>query len=315
MTLHHCHSCNPHYNRLFDSSVDPALLAGMDDTDDEDTSFVGVYDEDTSFAGVPVPNTTILTKANDNLDAESNHKSIDPKKADNNSSKASIHCTGSHLFIHSATSEPPQHPLDDKDNLSEDQTKPDDVELPELETQVPILCQSARVSVPPSDYIPQMGVKTYVTNIQTETNQDEENGLVYNHDEARVLVTVITPFNKHMEHVVEEHRQQHVVTYSLKAGINKFGDQAKASAHEEMKQLHNRSCFRPVYKCLLNKFKKQRPMESLLLLTEKRDKMIKSQHCANGSSQCTYMQHDEVMSPTISMEGTLLTAVIEAQEG
>ena len=43
--------------------------------------------------------------------------------------------------------------------------------------------------------------------------------------------------------------------------------------------------------------------------------MIKSQHCANGSTQCTYMKHDEVMSLTISMEGTLLTAVIEAQEG
>ena len=66
-------------------------------------------------------------------------------------------------------------------------------------------------------------------NIQTETNLDEENGLVYNHDKARVLATVITTFNKHMEHIVEEHiveehRQQHVVTYSLKAGINKFGE-------------------------------------------------------------------------------------------
>ena len=27
------------------------------------------------------------------------------------------------------------------------------------------------------------------------------------------------------------------------------------------------------------------------------------------------MEHDEVMSPTASMEGTLLTAVIKAQEG
>ena len=64
----------------------------------------------------------------------------------------------------------------------------------------------------------------YVMNIQTNTNQDEEKGLVYSHDKARVLATVITMFNEHMEHVVEEHRQQHVVTYSLKAGINKFGD-------------------------------------------------------------------------------------------
>ena len=152
-------------------------------------------------------------------------------------------------------------------------------------------------------------------NIQTKTNQHKENGLVYKHDEARVLVTVITTFNECMECIVEEHRQQHVVTYSLKAGINKFGNQAKASAHKELKQLHNRSCFRPVHECSLNKFERQRAMESLLFLTEKRDKMIKSQHCANGSTQCTYMEHDELMSLTISMEGSLLTAVIEVQEG
>ena len=82
-----------------------------------------------------------------------------------------------------------------------------------------------------------------------------------------------------------------------------------------MKQLHDRSCFRPVHKCSLNKSERQRVMESLLILTEKRDKTIKSQHCANGSTQCTYMEHDEVTSLTVSMEGTLLTTVIQAQEG
>ena len=43
--------------------------------------------------------------------------------------------------------------------------------------------------------------------------------------------------------------------------------------------------------------------------------MIESQHCANGSIQCTYMECDKVTSLTVSIEGTLLTAVIEAQEG
>ena len=61
-------------------------------------------------------------------------------------------------------------------------------------------------------------------NIQTETTQDENKGLVYNHDEARVLATVSTIFNKHMECAVEGQGQQYVVTYSLKAGINKFGE-------------------------------------------------------------------------------------------
>ena len=120
--------------------MDPALLAGVDDTDDKDTSFAGVHNENTSFAGVPVPSTTMMTNADDNSDTESNHNSIDPNKANNNSSKASVHSTGSHLSVHSATSEPPQHPLDEEDNLSEDQTKLDNVELPKLETQVPILC-------------------------------------------------------------------------------------------------------------------------------------------------------------------------------
>ena len=55
-------------------------------------------------------------------------------------------------------------------------------------------------------------------------------------------------------------------------------------------------------------------MESLLCLTEKREKTLKSQHCANGSTQCAYMECNEVMSLTISMEATLLTAVIKAQE-
>ena len=56
-------------------------------------------------------------------------------------------------------------------------------------------------------------------------------------------------------------------------------------------------------------------MESLLFLTEKRDKTLKSQHCANRSTQCAYMECDEVTIPTVSMEGTLLTTVIKAHEG
>ena len=130
-------------------------------------------------------------------------------------------------------------------------------------------------------------------NVQAETNQYKDKGLVFNHDEARVLATITTTFNEYMEHTVEEQGQQCVVTYSLKAGINKFGKQAKASANKEMKQLHGRLCFRPVHKCSLNKSERQRAMESLLFLTEKRDKTIKSRHCANGSTQCTYMECNE----------------------
>ena len=97
---------------LYDSSMHPALLAGLDDADDEDkdTCLAGVHDEDTSsLAGVPVPNTTIMTNADDESDAESDHNSVDPNEASDNSSKASVHSTGSHICVHSVTSEPAQH--------------------------------------------------------------------------------------------------------------------------------------------------------------------------------------------------------------
>ena len=44
-------------------------------------------------------------------------------------------------------------------------------------------------------------------NVQAKTNQDEDKGLVYNHDEARVMATVITTFNKCMEYTDEEQGQ------------------------------------------------------------------------------------------------------------
>ena len=198
---------------LFDST-DPGLLAGVDDNDDKDTSLAGVQGDDTSLAGVPIPTTTIPTNNDDDSDAASNHNSIDPNKTNENSSNTSVHSTGSHVPVHSMTSEPLQRPLDEEET--------DDIELPELETQVLVLHQSKRVSVPPSDYVPQMGGKTDAMNVPTETNENDNRGLVYNHDKARVLATVITTFNEFMECAVEEQGQQYVVTYSLKAGINKF---------------------------------------------------------------------------------------------
>ena len=177
---------------LFDST-DPALFAGVDHDDDAaaDTSLAGVQGNDTSLAGVPIPTET---NDDDNSDEESDHTSVDPNEANDSSSKTSVHSTRSHTPVHNMTNEPPQLPPDEEE--------PDDIESPELETQVPVLCRSERVSIPPSDYIPQMGGKTYITNVQTKTNQNEDKSLVYNHDEARVLATVITTFNEHMECIV-----------------------------------------------------------------------------------------------------------------
>jgi hypothetical protein len=56
-------------------------------------------------------------------------------------------------------------------------------------------------------------------------------------------------------------------------------------------------------------------MKSLIFLSEKKDRSIKAQHCLNGSTQRSYMEREEVSSPAVSTESTMLTSVIEAAEG
>ena len=98
--------------------MDPDLLTGVGDDNDNDAS----------LAGVPIP---IMTNDNnDDLDSESDHNSVDLNEVTDNSSNASILSTGSHAPVHNTTDEPPQHPLDEEEL--------DDIELPELETQVPV---------------------------------------------------------------------------------------------------------------------------------------------------------------------------------
>ena len=96
----------------------------MDDNNDEDTSLAGVQGNNISFASLPIP--IMTNNDDDDLDAESDHNSVGPNEANNNSSKASIHTTRSHAPVHNMTDEPPQHPPDEEEL--------DDIELPELET-------------------------------------------------------------------------------------------------------------------------------------------------------------------------------------
>ncbi len=193
---------------LYDSTTDTALLAGVDnDEDDQD---------DTSVTGVPVPTDAAEEDNDEDTDSEdeSDHDSIDPNEQDDGSSKASVQDDDD-----DTPPDPPQEgedpPPDDGEDVEED-----DEGLPQLPVQVPEVRRMTRTSVPPKNYEPSFTGKTYPSHVQTSVEQPN---LVYEHNEARVLATIITTFNERMDRSVEEHGQQYVVTYSLKQGIKKFG--------------------------------------------------------------------------------------------
>ena len=96
-------------------------------------------------------------------------------------------------------------------------------------------------------------------------------------------------------------------------GLKKFGQQGYEAAFGEMKQLHDRMVFKPIDVSKLTQQEKQRSLESLIFLVEKRDGRIKACTCANGSKQRDWMEREETTSPTATTESIILTAVIDAE--
>ena len=198
----------------------------------------------------------------------------------------------------------------DSDNSS-DNPDPEDDGLPEMGTPLPTIRRSVRTRQEPARLEPTMTGKSHIVAPQ-QANPFAE--FEYTSEEARVLATIMTVFNERMDMTEIKEGHLFVQQYSLKAGLKKFGERGKKSAHKELGQLHDRECFRPIHKSSLNSSEMERALESLIFMIEKRDGTIKTRHCANGSTQRAYMDRDEVTSPTVSTEATLLTAVIDAYE-
>ena len=107
---------------------------------------------------------------------------------------------------------------------------------------------------------------------------------------------------------------QLVQRYSVQKGIKKFGKKGKNAAYKEMRQLHERVVFKPIKVESLTRLERQRAMESLIFLIEKRDGSIKARTCANGSTQRSYIPKEEAASPTAATESIIITGVIETKQ-
>ena len=143
---------------------------------------------------------------------------------------------------------------------------------------------------------------------------NDDKTIEYDSDMGIVLAKIICTLNERNANRKVHEGVQHVVTHTLKQAIKKWGERASSAALKEMKQLHDRKCFVPIYADSLMTEERKRIMQSLLFLVEKRDKTIKARHCANGSVQRNWISSENMASPTVYTESVLLSAVIDAQE-
>jgi len=98
--------------------------------------------------------------------------------------------------------------------------------------------------------------------------------------------------------------------YNLKPGLQKFGKRGAVAAVNELTQLHIMDTWMAMDPSKISREDRMKALSSLLFLKEKRTGKIKGRACINGAPQQAYISKEEMASPTVSTESTLITASI-----
>jgi hypothetical protein len=188
------------------------------------------------------------------------------------------------------------------DNVYETDNNNDVEEVADEQLQQPALRRSNRVS------------KSSQDSIYSYLQARDENTEEYSGENVPVIAMIKCHINEKMAAMSGEEAYGFIQTYSLKAGLKKFGEKGSDAATKEMKQLHDRKVFKPIMTSELTTQERKRAMESLIFLTEKRDGRVKVRTCAKCSIQRDYIPREDAASPTASTESFLITGVIEAKQ-
>jgi hypothetical protein len=105
-------------------------------------------------------------------------------------------------------------------------------------------------------------------------------------------------------------------SYSLKAGLKKFGKVGETAAVTELTQLHTYETYHPVHAKLLSPAEQKQALSSLMNIVKKRDGRVRARAVADGSKERTqpgYKKEDGA-SPTVATDSIMITAAINAHE-
>ena len=104
--------------------------------------------------------------------------------------------------------------------------------------------------------------------------------------------------------------------FNLKKGIEFFGDAADVAVKKELIQIHELSTYEPLASSELTSLERKDALESLIIITEKRNGDIKARKVADGSKQRTYTWYEKSdgSSPTVVTDSIFLMGVVDARE-
>jgi hypothetical protein len=103
--------------------------------------------------------------------------------------------------------------------------------------------------------------------------------------------------------------------FTMKKGIEEFGEDGVNAVLGELQQLHDRKVLVPIVADEMTREKKRAALRYLMFLKKKRCGRIKGRGCADGRKQRIYMAKEDASSPTVAIESLMLSCVIDAEEG
>jgi hypothetical protein len=105
-------------------------------------------------------------------------------------------------------------------------------------------------------------------------------------------------------------------SYSLKAGLKKFGKMGKTAAVTELTQLHTYKTYHPVHAKLLSPAEQKQALSSLMNIVEKHNGRVRARAVADNSKERTqpgYKKEDGA-SPTVATNSIMITAAMDVHE-
>ena len=102
--------------------------------------------------------------------------------------------------------------------------------------------------------------------------------------------------------------------YSLKHGLETFGNAGIEAVQKELRQLHDRDVLMPMCPSLMSANHRKQALPYLMFLKQKRTGQIKGRGCADGRKQRLYHSKEDASLPTVAVESVMLTSVIDAME-
>jgi Reverse transcriptase (RNA-dependent DNA polymerase) len=183
---------------------------------------------------------------------------------------------------------------------------------PRLQRELYRLCDSNRqvVTMQPNDGI---GVSTRSSHGTTMTQVQSQECEVTKCRKQELKPLVINPRTWS-----EEYGPSLGLTftqYSMNKGLKLFGNKGTEAVRKEMEQLDKMSVLEPISPSDLTLSEREKVLEYLMFLKEKRCGKIKGRGCADGRLQRLWTDKHDTSSPTAYLESLLLTASVDAKEG